>query len=290
VTRTPSRQLDAGPDFARHLATRTPYPFSHSLDEAAALSLESIAQLAEALPNESVVTESAVKPLVSAEYTPTFSTPQEAGDRIRAIDESDSWMTLLNIEQVPRYRNLIDEQVDALARSVGLPPAQRRRRMGFIFVSSPGSVTPAHFDIEHSLCIQLRGERSLSFGAFTDGEHRETEINRYWTGSFGRMEAMPAMVSEVHLAPRRAAYIPPWTPHWLNNGNAASLSLTITFFNRDNENESMVQAYNQKLRKLRIAPASYGTHPRADAAKAAIMRVNSVVKNRIRPPKPEARG
>jgi hypothetical protein len=140
------------------------------------------------------------------------------------------------------------------------------------------------------LCIQLRGERSLSFGAFTDVEHRETEIHRYWTGSFGRMEAMPDMVSEVHLAPGRAAYIPPWTPHWLNNGDAASLSLTITFFNRDNENESMVQAYNEKLRKLRIEPARYGTHPRADAAKAAIMRVNSAVKNRIRPPKPEARG
>lgn len=290
MTQTPSRRLTAGPDFSRHLASRTPYPFDHSLDQSPALALESIAQLAEALPNESVVTESAVKPLVSSDYTPAFSTPQEAGDRIRAIDDSDSWMTLLNIEQVPRYRALIDEQVDGLARSVGLSPALWRRRMGFIFVSSPGSVTPAHFDIEHSLCIQLRGERSLSFGAWTDEQQREAEVHRYWTGSFGRMETMAKPVSEVHLAPGKAAYIPPWTPHWLNNGDAASLSLTITFFNRDNENESMVQAYNEKLRKLRIEPARYGQHPRADATKALIMRVNAAVKNRIRPPKPEARG
>jgi hypothetical protein len=290
VTRTPSRSLDAGSDFARHLTSRAPFPFPHTLDQSPALSLESIAQLAEALPNESVVTESAVKPLVSSEYVPQFSTPEEAGNRIRAIDESDAWMTLLNIEQLPRYKHLIDEQLDSLARSVGLSPASWRRRMGFIFVSSPGSVTPAHFDIEHSLCIQLRGERSLTFGAFTDADNRETEVHRYWTGSFGRIETMPEKVSEVHLAPGKAAYIPPWTPHWLNNGDAASLSLTITFFNRDNENESMVQAFNEKLRRLHLEPARYGAHPRADRAKSLIMRTNSAVKNRIRTPKPAARG
>jgi cupin superfamily protein len=290
VTRTPSRPLDAGPDFARLLASRTPVPFPHALHESPALSLESIAQLAEALPNESVVTESAVKPLVSSDYVPRFSTPREAGDRIRAIDESDAWMTLLNIEQVPRYRALIDEQLDGLGRRSGVAPTAWRRRMGFIFVSSPGSVTPAHFDIEHSLCIQLRGERTLTFGAFPDLDQRDSEVHRYWTGSFGRMESMPSTVSELHLAPGKAAYIPPWTPHWLNNGGAASLSITITFFNRDNEDESMVQAFNEKQRKLRIAPARYGVHPGADRVKALVMRANSAVKNRIRPPKPEARG
>jgi ribosomal protein L16 Arg81 hydroxylase len=199
-------------------------------------------------------------------------------------------MTLLNIEQLPQYRELVDEQLEQLARHCGIDPATWRRRMGFVFVSSPGSVTPAHFDIEHSLCIQLRGERTLTFGAFADDENRDAELHRYWTGSFGRMKSMPKQVSETRLAPGKAAYIPPWTPHWLNNGDVASLSVTITFFERGNENESTVQAFNEKMRKLRIEPARYGTHPRADAVKAAIMRANSAVKSRIRPPKPAARG
>jgi D-lyxose ketol-isomerase len=162
--------------------------------------------------------------------------------------------------------------------------------MGFVFVSSPGSVTPAHFDIEHSLCIQLRGERTLTFGEFADAQQRETEVHRYWTGSFGRMEALPKTGLDVPLAPGKAAYIPPWTPHWLNNGDAPSLSLTITFFNRDNEDESVVQAFNEKLRKLRVEPRAYGERPAVDRAKSAIMRANSAVKSRIRPPKPAARG
>jgi len=231
-----------------------------------------------------------VVPLVSSDYTPQFSTPRDAGDRIRAIDDSAAWMTLLNIEQVPAYRALLDEQLDSLARAAGISPRTWQRRMGFVFVSSPGSITPAHFDIEHSLCIQLRGERSLNFGAFSGRDHRDTEVHRYWAGSFGRMETMPKMVSEVALAPGKAAYIPPYTPHWLNNGDAASLSLTITFFNRDNANESMVQALNEKLARLHLHPARYGEHPRADLVKAAIMRANSAVKNRLRPPKPAARG
>ena len=83
-------------------------------------------------------------------------------------------MTLLNVEQMPRYRQLIDDEVDDLAAASASSRRAWRRRMGFVFVSSPGSVTPAHFDIEHSLCIQLRGERTLSFGDFPDDSDRRT--------------------------------------------------------------------------------------------------------------------
>ena len=50
----------------------------------------------------------------------------------------------------------------------------------------------------------------------------------------------------------QGAYIPPYTPHWLANGDSTSLSLTVTFFNRDNADESMVQAFNEKVSRLGI--------------------------------------
>ena len=284
---TPS--LEVGTEFRQRLQTRIPHPFPHSLAEMPALSLESIAKLAESLPAESVVYDAAVKPLVSTGDEPAFTSPREAGKLIRAIDENDSWLTLLNIEQSPDYAQMIDEQFDAIARAIGEPGRTFRRRMGFVFVSSPGSITPAHFDIEQSLCIQLRGERTLSFGSFADGGQRDEEVRRYWNGSFGRLEVMPVPQSEVRLAPGRAVYIPPYTPHWLQNGDASSLSMTLTFFNDDNESESMVQVFNERLRKLRLSPRPFGDSPRVDRVKVMAMRSYSALRRPFKSDRPTAR-
>ena len=89
--------------------------------------------------------------------------PRGAGDRpgdtIRHLDTRRSWLTLLNIEQQPAYRDLMNACLDEVAALVDRRPGDTRRRAGFIFVSSPLSVTPAHFDIEHSLLLQLSGRR-----------------------------------------------------------------------------------------------------------------------------------
>lgn len=244
--------------------------------------MESIARLAESLDAGSIVAEPAVKPLVNT-GEPAHSSPAEAARLIRTIDENDSWLTLLNIEQSPSYRRFIDSQFDALAAVLGEPAAALRQRMGFVFVSSPNSTTPAHFDIEQSLLIQLRGNRRLDFGSWASAAHRDDEVHRYWTGSLGRLESMPEGTDALELGPGRGAYIPPYTPHWLQNGDTASLSLTITFFNRDNRDESFVQVFNEKLRRARLSPPAYGSRPGTDRAKAGVMRGYTALKRRVRP-------
>lgn len=270
-----------GPAFAADLVARRPCPFEHDLSGHRLLDLEAIAALAERLGPESVSAEDAVKPLVTAEPAFLELAADAIGDRIRALAENDSWFTLLNIEQDQAYRGLVEEIVDGVAQRAGLARAELRRRMGFVFASSPGSVTPAHFDIEHSLLMQLRGRRQLSFGRFASAQAREREVRRYWTGSsFGRLESMPEAVTEVELTPGSGAYIPPYTPHWLSNGEEASLSLTVTFFERSNEDESRVQVLNERLRRWGIDPRPYGTSRRRDRSKAALMRGYAALRRR----------
>ena len=36
------------------------------------------------------------------------------------------------------------------------------RREGFIFISSPGSITPFHMDPEYNFLLQIRGEKQIS--------------------------------------------------------------------------------------------------------------------------------
>jgi hypothetical protein len=247
------------------------------------LGLESIAQLADSIGDDWVTIDAAVKPLVVGEDGQEPSRANEAARQIRELDTNNAWLTLLNIERNPRYRSLIDEVLDAAATEAGEDPRKWRNRMGFIFASSPRSITPAHFDIEHSFCMQLRGNRTLGFGRWIDDGNRELEVSRYWNGSFGRLSSMPKPSTEVSLGPGDGAYIPPYTPHWLTNGDSTSLSITLTFFTRSNEDESLVQVFNERLRKLGRSPRPYGDSPKRDSVKAAGMRAYSAVRRRVRP-------
>lgn len=275
--------------FQSALAQREPTPFSHGLSGDPRFSLDAIARLGDELGADSISAEKASKPLVSADAGATNVLEVVAvSDQIRSLAANDSWFTLLNIEQSDPYRELVDQVLEGMAANAGLDPRTMKRRMGFVFASSPGSVTSAHFDIEHSFLLQLEGNRRLGFGRFSSTEDREREIHRYWNGSFGRLDTLPEETLEVELGPGQGAYIPPYTPHWLANGDSTSLSLTVTFFNRDNADESMVQAFNEKVSRLGIDPRVYGDAPVRDRAKVAFMRTYGAAKRRIKGPETSA--
>jgi JmjC domain len=289
LVRQPSALLDLGSDFPASLAERRPLPFSHRLPGHPALAQDAIARLAEELGDESVICEAAQKPLVFTQGAPDPQHAEQAAEIIRNLDANGSWVTLLNIESRPAYRQLIDELLDDAARCQGVDPRGLRRRMGFIFASSPHSVTGAHFDIEQSLLLQLRGVRKLSFGTWPDEETRDREIRRYWNGSFGKLTSMPNHSFDLTVGPGDGVYIPPYRPHWLRNGDETSLSMTLTFFNRDNETESLVQAFNERLRKLGVQPRRAGESALRDRAKAGAMRAHAAVRDRLHPARPVAR-
>jgi len=284
-----SSSLNWGSEFSTHVKARKPLVFQHTLAQHPALDREAIAHLAESLGEESVTCEAAIKPLVYADGAPEPGRAQRAAEVIRTLDENESWMTLLNIEQHPRYRTLIDDQLEGAARRYGIDPAALRRRMGFIFASSPNSVTGAHFDIEHSLLLQLRGHRTMNFGDWPDQATRDREVSRYWNGSYGKLTSMPTPRSEIAIGAGDGVYIPPYTPHWLLNGDATSLSLTITFFTYDNESESLVQAFNERVRKLGLHPKREGQSALRDGAKFEFMRAYSAARRRLRPTRPKPR-
>jgi hypothetical protein len=268
----PFEVFDLGWGFQRKLAVPEPVAFRHGLPNHPDFSVEAIAQLADALGEESVTREAAERPLVFADGAPEPPKVANAGDVVRSLDENGSWMTLLNIEQHPRYRVLVDGAVNDFADQAGLRRTALRRRMGFVFASSPNSVTGAHFDVEHSLLLQLRGRRVLSFGEFPDDETRDHEIRRYWNGSYGKLTAMPVHTHDVAIGPGDGVFIPPFRPHWLHNGPASSLSVTLTFFTRTSETVTLVQACNERLRALGVSPRREGESAARDRMKAAVMR------------------
>ena len=256
-----------------------PAEFAHNLHEDTRLTLHAVADLADRLPRRSVICDTSAQPLLVPQGGPPRGALDRPGDVIRNIQDANAWLTLLNIEADPAYAELMNTLLDQLEPGMIKRHGTMRNRVGFIFVSSPNSVTPAHFDIEHSLLMQVSGSKRVSFGRFENELARRHEVERYWDGSHGRIESLPPELASYHLTPGRGVYIPPVAPHWVHNGPAVSLSVTLTYFTAATVRENMIEAFNGHLRSFHMDPRQPGQSASADVAKVAVMRAWELARN-----------
>jgi hypothetical protein len=269
--------------FREAFRRRVPVEFSHTLQDHPFLTLEAIAKLADDLPRDSVIYDTANQALLVPQGGPPRGALERPGDVIRNLDQNESWLTLLNIEQLPAYEELVNDALDDLQPELMGRDRKMLRRVGFVFVSSPRSTTPAHFDIEHSFIMQMRGQKTLTFGDYETPAARQHEVDRYWDGSHGRIETLPPEMASYHLTPGVGVYIPPIAPHWVRNGDDISISVTLTFFTPDTDRDTLVNSFNARLRRMGRSPRPAGRSAVVDETKATIMRVRRRLKRRKGP-------
>jgi hypothetical protein len=245
--------------------------FIHDLPLDDRLTLASVADLADRLPRRSVIADTAAQPLLVPQGGPPRGALERPGDVIRDLHNANAWLTLLNVEADPGMAEIMNTQLDQLEAGMiakqGARQGRMRKRVAFVFVSSPNSVTPVHFDIEHSLLMQVSGSKTVSIGRWESDAARRHEINRYWDGSHGRIEAVPPEEAAYTMTPGRAVYIPPNTPHWVHNGPDISLSVTLTYFTAATVRENRIEDFNSHLRRRHMTPREPGHSAILDTAK-----------------------
>jgi mannose-6-phosphate isomerase-like protein (cupin superfamily) len=244
-----------------------PIEFGHELHLDERLTLTALADLADRLPRQSVVCDVAGQSLLAPHGGPPRGALDKPGDVIRSLATADSWITLLNANDDPSFAELMNTTLNELEPGMRAKQGQMRKRVAFVIVSSPNSVTPVHFDIEYSLLMQVRGSRKLSIGRYASEAVRRHEVDRYWDGSHGRIEALPEKVATFSLRPGRAVYIPAGTPHWVHNGPDISQSVTFTYFTSATVRENRVEDFNSRLRRFHLNPREPGHSALVDTAK-----------------------
>jgi Cupin superfamily protein len=248
--------------------------FGHDLHLDDRLTLAAVADLADRLPRRSVIADTAAQPLLVPHGGPPRGALERPGDVIRDMENANAWLTLLNVEDDPGMAELMNAQLDLLESGMAASHGKRvklRKRVAFVFVSSPNSVTPVHFDIEHSLLMQVSGSKTVSVGRFESDAVRRHEFDRYWDGSHGRIETLQPEAAAYAMTPGRAVYIPPGTPHWVRNGPRISLSVTLTYFTAATVRENRVEDFNSHLRRRHLVPREPGRSAAIDTAKACAM-------------------
>jgi hypothetical protein len=248
--------------------------FTHNLHLDHRLTLPAVADLADRLPRRSVIADTAAQPLLVPQGGPPRGVLERPGDVIRDLQNANAWLTLLMVEDDPGMAEIMNTYLDQLEAGMSAKQRKRvklRKRVAFVFVSSPNSVTPVHFDIEHSLLMQVSGCKTVSIGRFENDATRRSEFDRYWNGSHGRIENLQPEVASYTMTPGRAVYIPPGTPHWVHNGPDISLSVTLTYFTAATVRENRVENLNAKLRRRHLNPREPGRSAAVDTAKACAL-------------------
>ncbi len=259
-------------DFANSYARR-PFRVSHSLAEHPLLSLDSLGQLADFLPDEQVEHNRADVPeiLPSGEAERLDATP---GEIARGIETNGAWMVLKHVETHPDYNALLDDALDEIMPYVAEREGQMRRRAGFIFLTSPGGTTPAHTDPEHNFLLQVRGWKEMTIGLWpTKQEEQEQIEGQIGLGGHRNIPAMPEGAETFRLDLGEGVYVPIHAPHLVNSGDEVSISLSVTWQTPVTERDLLVTSLNARLRRLRLSPKPPGDRPLSDKTKASLMRV-----------------
>jgi hypothetical protein len=268
-------------DSSAHAALGSAYPeqptlLSHGLTDHPLLRLDSLAGLAQRMRSEDV------------EYypgdTPFGVDPRTAPgnglsvvETIRRIEECGSWMVLKFVEQDEAYCEFLLTLLAPLEGTIGARTGPMMKPRGFIFITSPNSVTPLHFDPEHNILLQVRGTKKMTIFPPDDQEIVPTEEHeRYHAGGHRNLpwrEELADHGQRFDLEPGRAVHVPFMAPHWVQNGPGVSVSFSITWRSQWSYREEYAHRMNGLLRRAGLRPAPPKRFPHQNHLKSLSFRV-----------------
>jgi hypothetical protein len=260
-----------------------PFALRHRLVGHPLFELPRILQLARVLPEDRIEYNAGEVPLtLDPKLTPR--TGLSAEETLRRIAECKSWMVLKNIERDPEYQALMNECLDQVhAMEPSLSPGMRERE-GFIFVSSPGSLTPFHMDHEQNFLLQIAGSKTMHVLPRSDcptaapgaGSISAQEIERFYTGAHRNLvfrEDYRKNARAFLMTPGVGVHVPPIAPHWVQNGPEVSISFSITFQTDETLRSAHAHRFNARLRSMGWNPRPVGRSRMEDRAKHFMHRV-----------------
>ncbi|GAP66352.1 transcription factor jumonji/aspartyl beta-hydroxylase [Mizugakiibacter sediminis] len=199
---------------------------------------------------------------------------RSAADTLGDIRDARAWMSLLNVQTDPVYRQLVDAVLDEASLHTERVDPGMHHRGGWIFISSPHAVTPFHIDKEHNFILQIHGRKRVYVW-----DHRDTvAVSERARGRFHRMherdlirwrEELRERAHVFDLEPGQGAYMPSTSPHMVENGDEPSITVSFTYFTDATRREARLHAFRDWLHSGGVPPPPLGRYPRFDRAVAA---------------------
>ena len=209
----------------------TPFEFRHRFHESDLFQMPALLRLAERAMQKKNRShyESG-----QAAMTGYFGAPPPDVSIVQALEgiaDGRNWVILKRIHEEPGYRELLESCTDELSNLSGLD----LRRDYFdpivtVFITSPGRVTPYHMDSEANFLAQAHGRKTVHL---YDGNNRNVlslqDLERFWTGHHDAAKYRDDLERhcwKFELVPGTGVFNPATFPHWVQNGNDVSVSVS----------------------------------------------------------------
>ena len=261
-----------------------PFAIRHKLAGHPLLTLPRIAQLAAELPRDLIEYNSG-KVAISQDPDAIPSVDLDPVEIVERIETAGAWMVLKRVENSPEYKKLLEDTLLSVARARGfnsLADAGFEQLEGFLFVSSPNSITPFHLDSEDNFFVHIHGEKFFTIydntdRAVVDDDEIERSMTKHRNLKFDQRFAPRA--TEFHLFAGDGCYVPYQWPHWVRTADSYSISMAITWKTREVRRLNDLRFFNSMLRGIGLKQQAPGKQPMLDAAKLAFYRsVTSVIR------------
>ncbi len=261
----PSAQATFGGNYPE-----VPHKLEHGLSSHPLLELDALADLARRLPLRSIECNQGDQP-IGVDRVPE-QRREEAADTILNIGAAGRWVCLRNVEQEPDYAKLLADLLEGMRPQIERKTGRMINLQCFLFATSPGGVTPYHFDPEHNILLQLRGSKVMTVFPAGDPACAADEIHETFHAG-GRpelpwREEMAQHGMPFALGPGEAVYVPVMAPHYVTNGPEVSVSISITWRSEWSYAESDARCFNGMVRRIGIKPRAPARWPRRNLVKA----------------------
>ncbi len=253
---------------------------SHRLRDHPLLQLEALVELGRRLEARRLVrthSDAATAGSSFADAPKLHPNRRGAADTLASIADAHAWMSLLNVQADPLYRTLVDEVLDAVRPLVEPHDPGMCFRAGWIFVSSPGAVTPFHIDHEHNVILQVAGRKRLYTWdpldrAVVSERAQELFHERHSRELVTWDDAFRARARVFELEPGQGGYMPSTSPHMVENGDAPSITVSFTYYTDATRRRQLLYRGNARMRALGLSPRPVGESPARDRTKARLLQ------------------
>ena len=267
---------DAGGQFARHY-NRAPFLFAHGLAGHDLFALPQLRDLAGRLADHPETYWSNGRAQMQDRWEKGRDGRLSLHETIAHIASNDSLVILKHVEQDPAYAGLLRRFLSqVVAFSGDVMGADVIVGEVLVLVSSPNRLTPYHVDAETNFLVQITGDKTLCVYDHADRSlvsHAEREgyvAGDHNSARFRGERAGDGMVFDLRAG--HGVHIPVFAPHWVQNGDNVSVSLSVNYELRSVKQMSEVYLINRYLRRLGMAPTPPGRSVTKDAAKRMIAK------------------
>lgn len=268
---------DQKPIFAAHY-NRSCFMFDHTLHTDPMFELDHLAELAGRLPPEAVFSSvgSVAVGTGWAGWVLGENPHRNVPDIIRGIASANAVIMLKSVDRNPEFGPAFRRVVMALAEQVGeqlMDDIDLGRAT--VLISSPRRVTSYHIDEATNYLMQVRGRKQ--FHVF-DGRDRtlvtHEELEAFYGGDLNAVRYRPDRQDDANvfdMVPGIGVHVPVHSPHWVQNGEDVSVSLSVNYDLRSNRRIGAVYRVNGQLRRAGLNPPPPGASPWRDRLKAVAL-------------------